>query len=102
MLQRNIFTAFWFGLAQKMCGFNKKQIKYMDIQIIGTIEYINIGTGSWAIVTDTDEQYEIWQPAPESILQDGLKIQVNAKIRDDVMSMAAIGDVVEIKDFRIL
>lgn len=102
MLRCNIFTAFWFGLAQKMSDFNKKIIKYMDIQIVGTVEYINIGTGSWAIVTDTDEQYEIWQPAPEAILQDGLKIQVNAKIRDDVMSMAAIGDVVEIKDFHIL
>ena len=73
----------------------------MNIQIIGTVEYIDIGTGTWAIVTDTDEQYEIWQPAPESILQEGLKLQVTAKIRDDVMSMATIGDVIEIEEFQI-
>jgi hypothetical protein len=74
----------------------------MNIQIVGTIEYIDIGTGTWAIVTDTDEQYEIWQPAPEEILQEGLKVKVTAKVRDDVMTMAAIGDVLEIEDFQIL
>lgn len=74
----------------------------MNIQIAGTVEYIDIGTGTWAIVTDTDEQYEIWQPAPEAILQEGLKVRVTAKVRDDVMSMAAIGDVIEIEDFHVL
>ena len=74
----------------------------MNIQVVGTIEYIDIGTGTWAIVTDTDEQYEIWQPAPEAILQEGLKVKVTAKVRDDVMTMAAIGDVLEIEDFQRL
>lgn len=74
----------------------------MNTQIVGTVEYIDIGTGTWAIVTDTDEQFEILQPAPEKILQDGLKVSVTAKMRDDVMSMAAIGDVLEIEDFQIL
>jgi len=74
----------------------------MHIEIIGTIEYIDIGTGNWAIATDTDEQYEIWQPAPELILQEGLKVKVTGKVRDDVMSMAAIGEVVEITDFHLL
>ena len=74
----------------------------MHTQIVGTVEYIDIGTGTWAIVTDTDEQYEIWQPAPESILQEGLKVSVTATVRDDVMSLAAIGDVIEIEDFQIV
>jgi hypothetical protein len=74
----------------------------MNIQIVGTIEYIEIGTGTWAISTDTDKHYEIWQPAPEAILQEGLKVKVTAKVRDDVFTMAAIGDVIEIEDFQIL
>ena len=74
----------------------------MNIQIAGTVEYIDIGTGTWAILSDTDEQYEIWQPAPVAILQEGLKVTVTAKIRDDIMSMAAIGDVIEIEDFHIV
>jgi hypothetical protein len=74
----------------------------MDIQVDGKIEYIDMGTGTWALVTDTDEQYEIWQPAPEAILQEGLKVQVTARIRDDVMTMAMIGEVIEIKDFQLL
>lgn len=74
----------------------------MNIQIVGTVEYIDIGTGTWAIANDTDEQYEIWQPAPEAILQEGLKVKVTARIRDDVFTMAAIGDVIEIEDFQIV
>ncbi|MCA6503684.1 MAG: hypothetical protein ACK54E_10425 [Pseudanabaena sp.] len=74
----------------------------MNIQIVGTVEYIDIGNGTWAVITDTDEQYEIWQPAPEAILQEGLKVKVNAKIRDDVFTTAAIGDVLEIEDFQRL
>jgi hypothetical protein len=74
----------------------------MNIEIVGTIEYIDIGTGTWAIATDTDEQYEICQPVPEAILQEGLKVKVMAKVRDDVFTMAAIGDVIEIEDFQIL
>jgi hypothetical protein len=31
-----------------------------------------------------------------------LKVKVTAKVRDDVMTMAAIGDVLEIEDFQIL
>ena len=73
----------------------------MNIQIVGTVEYVDIGTGAWAIATDSDQQYEIWQPAPSELLQDGLKVSVTAKIRDDVMSMAMIGDIIEVLDFQI-
>jgi hypothetical protein len=73
----------------------------MNIEIIGTVEYVDIGTGAWAIATDIDQQYEILQPAPSELLQDGLKVSVTAKIRDDVMSMAMIGDIIEVLDFQI-
>jgi hypothetical protein len=82
--------------------FENSYSKYMNIQIVGTVEYIDIGNGTWAVITDTDEQYEIWQPAPEAILQEGLKVKVNAKFRDDVFTTAAIGDVLEIEDFQRL
>jgi hypothetical protein len=74
----------------------------MNIQIVGTVEYVDIGTGAWAIIdNNTDQQYEILQPAPSELLQDGLKVSVTAKIRDDVMSMAMIGDIIEVLDFQI-
>ena len=73
----------------------------MNIQIVGTVEYVDIGTGAWAIATDTDQQYEILEPVPSELLQDGLKVSVTAKIRDDVMSMAMVGDIIEVLDFQI-
>jgi hypothetical protein len=75
----------------------------MNIEIVGTVEYVDIGTGAWAIAdNNTDQQYEILQPAPSELLQDGLKVSVTAKIRDDVMSMAMLGDIIEILDFQVL
>ena len=74
----------------------------MNMEIEGKVEYFDIGTGAWGIVTDTDLQYEIYQPAPEAILQEGIKVRVTVKVRDDVMTLAAIGDVVEILEFHII
>jgi len=74
----------------------------MNIQIVGTVEYVDIGTGAWAIAADSDQQYEILQPAPSELLQDGLKVSVTATIRDDVMSMAMLGDIIEVIDFQVL
>ncbi|MDX2254152.1 MAG: hypothetical protein NW214_01415 [Pseudanabaenaceae cyanobacterium bins.39] len=71
------------------------------MQITGTVEYIDIGTGTWAIATSDGTQYEIWQPAPTELLQEGLRVKVSAQMRDDVMSIAAIGDVIEIKSFQV-
>ena len=72
------------------------------MQIIGKIEYIDIGTGTWSIATDEGIQYEIWQPAPPELLQEGIMVKVTAQVRDDVMTMAAIGDVIEILEFKKL
>jgi hypothetical protein len=35
-------------------------------------------------------------------LQEGLKVKVTAKVRDDVFTMVAIGEVIEIEDFQRL
>jgi len=74
----------------------------MNIEIVGTVEYVDIVTGAWAIATDSDQQYEILQPAPSELLQDGLKVSVTATIRDDVMSLAMLGDIIEVLDFKVL
>ena len=73
-----------------------------DVKLIGTIQYIDMGMGTWALVTDDGEQYELLQPTPSNLLQEGLKISVAGTIRDDVMTIAAIGPVLAVQGFQVI
>jgi hypothetical protein len=73
-----------------------------EIKLIGTIRYIDMGMGTWALVTDRGEQYELLQPAPGHLLREGLKASVTGTIRGDVMTIAAIGPVLTVQEFQII
>ena len=73
----------------------------MSIQVTGVIEYQEIGTGTWALVSETGEIYEL-KDAPSALTKSGLKAQVEGEIRDDVMTLAAIGPVLEVVSFEAL
>lgn len=68
----------------------------------GKIEYVPMGTGAWALVTDDGITYEIYNGEPIAIQQDGATVTIEAIIRDDVMSLAAIGPIVEVMSFELL
>lgn len=65
------------------------------IKIKGEIKYQSIGVGAWTLVSDTGEVYELYKP-PKEILQDGLRVQVEGIIRDDIMTIAMLGRILEI------
>lgn len=74
----------------------------MSIKVKGTIERKNIGPGTWALVSDEGETYEIYQGAPADLLKAGQKVKVKGQVRDDVMTMAMIGPVLEVKSFEVI
>jgi cytochrome c-type biogenesis protein CcmE len=65
----------------------------------GTVQRSGMGAGTWALVTDKGETYEIHKGAPKDLLHEGLKVKVEGTIRDDVMTIAMIGPVLEVKHF---
>ncbi|MGD1902847.1 MAG: hypothetical protein ACFB9N_11480 [Geitlerinemataceae cyanobacterium] len=69
--------------------------------LTGKIEYVSMGTGAWALVSD-GVTYEIYNGEPSAIQQEGATVQVVGKIRDDVMSLAAIGPILEVVSFEIV
>ncbi|MEC4817129.1 MAG: hypothetical protein SAK29_28245 [Scytonema sp. PMC 1069.18] len=73
----------------------------MSITVKGTIERRDIGTGAWALVTDEGVTYEILRGADKKLLQAGQKAQVTGQVRDDIMTAAAIGPVLEVKSFEV-
>lgn len=69
--------------------------------VTGVIQRKGFGTGAWAIDADNGKSYELHNP-PKELQEAGLKVKVEGEIRDDVMSFAMIGQILEVKQFEIL
>jgi len=73
----------------------------MSITVKGTVEKSTMGSGTWALVTDSGETYEIHHGAPDGLLKNGQQVEIKGQVRDDVMSIAMIGPVLEVKSFEV-
>ena len=73
----------------------------MSIKVTGKIERRNIGMGAWALVAEDGTTYEILRGADKELLQAGQTASITGKIRDDVMTTAMIGPVLEVESFEI-
>ncbi|WP_315790930.1 hypothetical protein [Fischerella sp. JS2] len=74
----------------------------MSITVTGTVERRDIGTGAWALVSNDGTTYEILRGADKSLLKAGQKAKVTGEVREDVMTIAMIGPVLEVKSFDLL
>ncbi|PSB19504.1 hypothetical protein C7B65_11340 [Phormidesmis priestleyi ULC007] len=72
----------------------------MSITVKGVIDRKGFGAGTWAIDSEQGETYEIHNP-PSELQKKGLKVKIEGKIRDDIMTLAMIGPVLEVKKFEI-
>ncbi|NEQ21501.1 MAG: hypothetical protein F6K28_20235 [Microcoleus sp. SIO2G3] len=73
----------------------------MSINVTGVIERKGMGPGTWALVTDSGETYEL-KDAPDELKKSDLKVKVEGQVREDVMTFAMIGPVLEVKSFKVL
>ena len=73
----------------------------MSISVTGVIERKGLGSGTWALVTESGETYEL-KDAPDDLKKSDLKVKVEGQVRDDVMTFAMIGPVLEVKSFKVL
>ena len=71
------------------------------MKVTGKMEMKGFGFGVWALVTEDGTTYELKDYPPE-LEQEGIKVEVEGKIRDDVMTMAMIGKVLEVESYRLL
>ncbi|AFZ23600.1 hypothetical protein Cylst_1309 [Cylindrospermum stagnale PCC 7417] len=74
----------------------------MSITVTGTIQRREIGMGAWALVTDEGVTYEILKGADKNLLKSGQKAKVTGQVREDVMTIAMIGPVLEVKSFELI
>lgn len=72
-----------------------------SITIEGTVQKSQMGVGTWAL-TGGGRTYEIFKGQPEDMLHEGKRVRVTGRIRDDVMTIAMIGPVLEVETFEDL
>ncbi len=74
----------------------------MTITATGTIERRNIGLGAWAFVTEDGVTYEIPKSSDQKLLKSGQKATITGKVREDLMTTAMIGSVLEVTTFEVI
>ena len=62
----------------------------------GSVTYVTIEGGAWVLAGDDGVTY---QPLnlPESFVEEGLRVRVEAEARDDLASFLMVGPIVEIE-----
>ncbi|MGB3693545.1 MAG: hypothetical protein WA896_02095 [Spirulinaceae cyanobacterium] len=70
------------------------------INVVGKIEQKGFGFGTWALVTEDGQTYEL-KDAPDELRQPEIKVKVKGTVREDVMSTAMIGPILEVESFEI-
>jgi hypothetical protein len=70
------------------------------MKVTGKIEKKGFGFGVWALVTEDGTTYELKDPSKE-LKQEGITAEIEGKIREDVMTMAMIGSVLEVESYKI-
>jgi len=73
----------------------------MDITVTGKIIKKGFGFGVWVLVTPDGTTYEL-KEMPVSLRQEIDHVTISGKIREDIMTVAMIGPVLEIKSFNII
>ena len=73
----------------------------MSITVKGVIERQGFGPGTWALVGEDGETYEL-KDAPSELKKAGLKVRVTGLVRKDIMTFAMIGPVLEVQSFEAL
>jgi hypothetical protein len=70
------------------------------MKIKGTIDKKGFGFGTWALTAEDGKTYELHQP-PSELCQKSIEVEITGKIRDDIMTIAMIGPVLEIESYTI-
>jgi hypothetical protein len=71
------------------------------MKIKGKMEYKDLGMGTWVLISESGETYELYNP-PRELCNSNLPVEITGNIRDDVMSMAMVGSILEVESFEVI
>jgi hypothetical protein len=67
----------------------------------GTVQRTDLEGGHWTLVTDQGVVYQLTGGGAD-LLRDGVRAEVEGRIADQQMGIAMVGDLLEVKSYRIL
>lgn len=67
----------------------------------GKVHRSDLEGGAWTLVTDQGLVYQL-KGGGSDLLQDGIRAEVKGKLATDQMGIAMIGEVLEVKSYRVL
>ena len=67
-----------------------------DVCVNGTVQHVELEGGFWAIRGDDNVTYDPVGGVPEAFRQEGLRVRLDAKRRNDMGSVHMAGPIVEI------
>lgn len=65
----------------------------------GTIEFLDIEGGVWVLTLPSGQQYALFR-VPKELLQEGLEVTIQGQLKEDMVTVAQVGPVLEVKSFR--
>ncbi|USR92816.1 hypothetical protein NEA10_08920 [Phormidium yuhuli AB48] len=71
------------------------------MKLTGVVKHVAMGTGAWTLETGTGQVYELHESTPSEVLKPGQSVTLEGTVRDDVMTLAALGPVFEVKSFQL-
>lgn len=73
------------------------------VTLTGKIERQELGMGVWVLLADGGSTYELKDPPGDPCLtQAGARVRITGKIRDDLMTLAMVGPILEVSAFELL
>lgn len=72
------------------------------ICVNGTVHYYTIEGGFWAVAGDDHTTYDPLGGLPAAFQREGLRVQLQARIRNDLISFHMVGPIIQIIDIREL
>lgn len=73
----------------------------MSITVQGEVKKSGFGLGVWTLIAESGETYELYNP-PAELKKPQAKVKVTGKVRDDIMTVAMVGPVLEVTDYKTL
>jgi hypothetical protein len=73
----------------------------MSLSFVGRIDRVEFGSGTWVLITDASETYELMS-MPAELAEVKGKVKITGNIREDVMTLAMVGSVLEVESFEIV
>ncbi len=73
-----------------------------DVCVQGSVEYVTVEGGFWAVQGDDRVLYELLDGVPEQLREDGLRVYLQGRIRRDMGSVHMAGPILEVTTLRRL